>query len=289
MLELRQLLSGPHRILFHGRSDFQEVLLLESREVRLYLDGQLQFSSVDEGWYHEALVHPAMALAPRRRRVLVLGGGDGLAVREILRYPDVESVDLVDIDPLVLRMARRHRALARLNRGALRDPRVRVWTEDARVYLSVTRTPYDVMVADFPDPADEGIAQLYTREFFARAAGNLAEQGVLVLQSASPEGAPRAYWTVGRTLEAAGLHTLSYHVEVPSFGDWGFHAAATFPLAAAGLRFAVPTTILPADPAPLFAFPPRVLEARAGTGVNTLSSPVLCQLYQSELGPSEMR
>lgn len=282
--ELALVLSGPHRVLYRGRSAYQEILLVEVKDVRLYLDGQLQFSALDEAYYHEALVYPAMALAATRARVLVLGGGDGLAVREILKYPDVAAVDLVDIDPAVLRLARRHPLVARLNGRALADRRVHLFPEDATRFVARAAGPYHVVVADFPDPADETLARLYSYEFYARLAGLLTPGGVLVTQAGSPEDAPRAYWTVGRTLAAAGLHVLSYHLTVPSFGDWGFHLAAPAPLRVEGVKVAVPCRALPAQLAPLCAFPEEVLEGQAGAAVHTLNRPVLHHIYQSEVG-----
>lgn len=282
--ELRTLLSGPHRLLYRGQSRFQQVLLLEAPELRLYLDGQLQFSAADEAWYHEALVHPAMALAPSRARVLIAGGGDGLALREVLRYSDVQAVDLVDIDPLVLKLARHHPALVRLNGGAFRDPRVRTRVQDAAEFLATARVPYDVMVADFPDPADSQLARLYSREFFSRMLACLSPAGLLVVQATSPAAAPRTYWSVACTLAAIGLHTLSYHVEVPSFGDWGFHLAARIPLSAAAIRSRVPCRAL-GDLRPLFAFAPDLLCARAAAAVHSAETPVLHRIYQSEVGP----
>ncbi len=193
---------------------------------QLFLNGALQFSSADEYRYHEALVHPAMALAAEPRRVLVLGGGDGLAVREILRHPGVERVTLVDIDPEMTGLARTFAPLRELNGAALDDPRVTLVHEDAMRWLGERRGPFDVIVADFPDPASFSLGKLYTTAFYERAGRSLAPDGAMAVQATSPLFARRAFWCVVRTMEAAGFHASPYHAFVPSFGEWGFVLAA---------------------------------------------------------------
>lgn len=282
-LELRLLLSGPHRVLYCAQSPFQQVLLLENREVRLYLDGQLQFSSSDEACYHEALVHPAMSLTHDQERVLVLGGGDGLALREVLRYSAVQAIDLVDIDPLVLRLARRQRSLVRLNGGSLGNPRVKVWQQDAVKYLEEARSSYGVIIIDLPDPTDDQLARLYTRELFTCVGKLLQPGGILVTQAFSTDCVPRSFWIVERTLAAVGLYVLSYHLEVPTFGDWGFHLAAHSPLSAAQVEIRVPCRGLPTNTASLFQFDAQVQAYRAEAPVHSLQNPVLRHSYVSEM------
>ncbi len=213
-------------IVHREQTDYQEIVLTESltltgrRDLRLFLDGDLQFSSVDEYRYHEALVHPAMA--GRHERVLVLGGGDGLALREVLRYPDVRSVTMVELDPAVVRMAREDGRVAGLNAHSLDDPRVEVVTADAFQWLRESRGGFDVIVADFPDPESTATAKLYSHEFYAMAASALTPSGRLVVQAGSPAFARKAFWCIDATVAASGLQRVAYHVDVPSFGDWGF-------------------------------------------------------------------
>ncbi len=229
------------------RSDYQEIVVTESfslrgePDVRLFLNGDLQFSSRDEYRYSEALVHPAMA--GRRHRVLVLGGGDGLALREVLRYHDVEVVTLVELDPEVLRLARRDHRLARLNERALADPRVTVVVADAFRWTRGYHGPgYDVVIADFPDPEDTATAKLYSQEFYGLVAARaLGPGGRLAVQAGSPFFAPDAFWGIEATVRSAGLATTAFHVDVPSFGNWGFV------LAAAG---GAPPDLRLADPVP---------------------------------------
>ena len=202
----------------------QEITLTRSRDqrdLRLFLNGDLQFSSLDEYRYHESLVHPAMS-GPRER-VLVLGGGDGLAVREVLRYPDVEEVVEVELDARMVELARRRPDLRELNAAALDDPRVRVVVADAFKWLREGSERFDVVIVDFPDPDSEDLAKLYSTEIYAMIARrHLSRDGRMVVQSGSPYFAPEAFWGIEATVRAAGLDTVPYHVDVPSFGDWGF-------------------------------------------------------------------
>jgi len=226
------------------RSAYQEIVVTQSQplrgsaDLRLFLDGDLQFSSIDEYRYHEALVHPAMA--GRHDSVLVLGGGDGLALREILRYVDVRRVVLVDLDPAVTRLSRTDPRFRALNQRAFDDPRVRVVNADAFSWLRSERDLFDSVIVDLPDPDASATAKLYSVEFYGLLRGALAPGGRAVVQAGSPYFAPRSFWCVGASMRAAGLATVAYHVDVPSFGDWGFVLAAP-----GGVTLA-----MPADPPP---------------------------------------
>ncbi|TFV48201.1 polyamine aminopropyltransferase [Blastococcus sp. TF02A-35] len=205
------------------RSRYQEIVLTErSGDVRLYLDGDLQFSSRDEHRYTESLVHPALARDPAR--VLVLGGGDGLAAREVLRHPSVREVVQVELDPDVVELARTR--LAALNGGALDDPRVEVVIADAFSWLRTpAATGFDAVVVDMPDPDTPVLGRLYSQEFYGLVSAALAPGGLVTVQAGSPYSTPAAFWRTVSTLDAAGLATTPYHVHVPSFGDWGFALA----------------------------------------------------------------
>ncbi|MGY1772070.1 polyamine aminopropyltransferase [Blastococcus sp. SYSU D00813] len=205
------------------RSDYQEVVLTErDGDLRLYLDGDLQFSSRDEYRYTEALVHPVLARDPER--VLVLGGGDGLAAREVLRHPSVAEVVQVELDPAVIELATTR--LASLNDAALRDPRVEVVVDDAFRWL---RGPdaegFDAVVVDMPDPDTPALGRLYSTEFYGLVAAALAPGGMVVVQAGSPYSTPTAFWRTVSTLASPGMAVTPYHVHVPSFGDWGFALA----------------------------------------------------------------
>ncbi|MFE2275826.1 polyamine aminopropyltransferase [Streptomyces sp. NPDC059454] len=227
------------------QTDVQEVLLTGGRDGRplnLFLDGRLRVSGRDELRYHEALVHPAMH-GPHTR-VLVLGGGDGLAVREVLRHTGVHRVDVVEIDAGVVRLARRDPALSALNAHALADPRVRVMTGDAFDWLrGAPPAGYDVVVSDLPHPGIAASTKLYAQEFYGLTRRVLAPGGRLVVHGGAVSSRPRDFWTVDSTLRAAGLRTAAYRVSGRRTGfaagpdrgatatahahrDWGFVLAA---------------------------------------------------------------
>ena len=190
--------------------------------MQLFLNGNLQFSAADETRYHEALVHPAMAAAKQARRVLIGGGGDGLAAREVLRWPDVSEVVLVDLDSAVTHLANTHPELKELNRGSLRDPRVRVVHQDAFTWTAQASGLFDVAILDFPDPTNYSLSKLYTRAFYRRIERLLSPRGIMVVQASSPLLARRSFWCVNLTIERSGFETRPYHAWVPSFGEWGF-------------------------------------------------------------------
>lgn len=225
-------------------------------DLRLYINGNLQFSSRDEHRYHEALVHPGLLALPWARNVLVLGGGDGLAVREILKHPNVEHVTLVDLDPAMTGLFSRSEPLVKLNQGALKDPRVTVINDDAGRWLESHAEVYDYIVVDFPDPSNFGLGRLYSVPVYHLMARHLAENGYMVIQSTSPYFAPRSFWSVDATLKEAGLHTWPYHAYVPSFGDWGFILAGKRRDYTPADKITVPARYLdPATLRELFHFP----------------------------------
>jgi spermidine synthase len=218
----------------------------------LYLSGELQFDQRDERLYHEPLALVPTALAVRRStrlrapagrrgrplRVLILGGGDGLALREVLRFPSVAEVHLVDRDPEVLRLGKG--ALAGLNCEAFRDSRVRVHAQDARQVLDRFRE-YDVLISDLTFPRDQAGAELLGVQSIGRMREALAPEGILALNAVSPELTPRAFNCLGRTLAVAGLFAVPYAFMLPSFqeegyGRWGFFFASAHPIRDAELR-----------------------------------------------------
>jgi spermidine synthase len=225
-------------------------------------------------------VHPALAAHPAPRRVLVLGGGDGLAVREILRYPAVETVTLVDLDPEMTRLFSDNPLLVDINGGALRDPRVRVINADAFVWLGRTRETFDVAVVDFPDPHNFSLGKLYSRSFYRLLRARLAPGGRAVVQATSPMFARRSFWCIVQTMRSAGLTAAPYHVYVPSFGEWGFVLTGPGPWAPPraypdGLRF-----LTVQDTPALFAFPPDM--AAVPVEVNRLDNQILVQYYGAD-------
>ncbi len=246
------------RILVSKTTPFQHIVLTRSPsgDTALYINGHLQFHSFDEHIYHEHLVHPALSIAPRRRNVLILGGGDGLALREVLRYPDVETVTLVDIDPAMTELAAQHPALRAMNANSLAServriiptaavvagepislqlpnhrtrrasaepgPTIRVMNIDAVRFLEQVPGLFDVILIDFPDPNAPELSKLYSLQFYELLRAKLATDGVFAQQSTSPVHASEAFLCIGRTLRAAGLTAVPYHDSIPSFGEWGW-------------------------------------------------------------------
>jgi spermidine synthase len=273
----------PGQAVFSRATPYQRIVVTrQADDIRLFLNGNLQFSSRDEYRYHEALVHPLMAQVGEPRQVLVLGGGDGLAVREILKYPSVQSVTLVDLDPEVTSLFSRTPFLASLNQGALNSDKVHVVNADAFVWLQSARDHYDAVIVDFPDPSNYSIGKLFTLTFYRRLAGVLTTNGWAVIQSTSPYVARQAFWCVVHTVQAAGLVPAAYHVFVPSFGEWGFvlagHSAFRLPdELPAGLRYMTPDVMRE-----MFAFPPDM--DRVPTDINRLDNQVLVRYFDSEWG-----
>lgn len=273
------------RIVFTATSPYQRIVVTNNAAHgghRLYLNGNLQFAERDEYRYHEALVHPVMAAHGAPKKVAVLGGGDGMAVREVLKYPSVESVTLVELDPAMTTLFARQPALVQLNASALASPKVKVVNADAFGWLESGTDTFDVVIVDFPDPTNFSIGKLYTNAFYALLDRRLAASGYAVVQTTSPLVARTSYWTVVGTMESVGLRTAPYHANVPSFGEWGFVVASRRP-------FRLPTTLpaslryLNTQTLPLlFDFPLDM--ARVPTDVNRLSNQVLVHSYEQEWG-----
>lgn len=271
------------RIVFSESSPYQRIVVTRGAAGhRLFLNGNLQFAERDEYRYHEALVHPVMAAHGAPRKVAVLGGGDGMAVREILKYPSVESVTLVELDPNMTRLFSEHETLAALNGHALNSPKLRVVNTDAFQWLQQQGEVFDVIVVDFPDPTNFAIGKLYTSSFYALLDQRLAASGYAVVQTTSPLVARKSFWTVATTIESVGLTATPYHAHVPSFGEWGYIIASRRPFRLPdalpdGLRFlSVPTLPL------LFDFPRDM--ARVPAEVNRLSNQILVSTYEHEWG-----
>ncbi len=248
-------------------------------DTRLFLDNDLQLSSIDEHRYHEALVHPAVSGASD---VLILGGGDCLAAREALRHRSVTTITLVELDPAVVDLMRTVPELQQLQDGACDDDRLEIIHDDAFTWAGRAEAGrYDAIVVDFPDPDTPSLGRLYSAEMYGQLRDILAPDGLLVVQCGSPFFAPRAYWTCAETMEAAGFHLLPYHVDVPSFGDWGFHLAS--PDGAPrpslepidGLRFIDDQVLAAAT-----VFPADVARSRFDVEISTILEPTIVDAAQ---------
>jgi spermidine synthase len=279
------------RIVFTATSPYQRIVVTQGKlGHRLFLNGNLQFAERDEYRYHEALVHPAMSAfssqlgqaAVGPKRVAVLGGGDGMAVREVLKYPSVESVTLVELDPAMTKLFSEQPTLTKLNGDALKSPKVNIVNTDAFAWLDAATDTFDVIIVDFPDPTNFSIGKLYTNSFYALLDKRLSASGYAVIQTTSPLVARKSFWTVAATIESVGLTATPYHAHVPSFGEWGYIIASRRPWhqpksLPAGLRF-LDLQSLPV----LFDFPLDM--ARVPAEVNRLSNQLLVTTYEDEWG-----
>ena len=268
-------------IIYTETTPYQRIVLTRWKDdIRLFLNGNLQFSSRDEYRYHEALIHPALAALKHPRRVLVMGGGDGLAVREILKYPDIEQITLVDLDARMTALFSRLPALRALNHDALLSPKLKIINDDAFQWLDRNPDFFDFIVVDFPDPTNFSLGKLYTNTFYRLLERHLSQQGLAVIQATSPLYARQSFWCIVHTVASVGLQTAPYHALVPSFGEWGYiiagrqayHPPAGFDPA---LRF-ISAEALPT----LFQFPKDM--GPVETDINRLNNQTLVHYYEAE-------
>ena len=276
-------------IIYARSTPYQRIVITRWRDdLRLFIDGNIQFSSADEFRYHEALVHPAMSLVECPRRVLVLGGGDGLAVREVLKYGCVQRVDLVDLDPEMTRIFSRLPVLLELNQRALLDPRVHIHNEDAQKFLEADRSRFEVILIDLPDPNNEGLGRLYARSFYKLVRAHLGRAAWPSPRRPAPSTRRAPSGASSNTIADAwpagappALKVLPYHASVPSFGEWGFVLASLRPLEPRQMRLRVPTRYLTQELLPsLFIFPAD-MQPRP-TPINRLDNQVLVRLYDHD-------
>lgn len=202
----------------------------------LYINGRLQFSSIDEHIYHAFLVHPTLAASARHNKVLIIGGGDGLGLKQVLRWQP-EQVTLLDLDADLVKLFKSPdtdmpknltQAMLALNGDALNDPRVTIINDDAFNgvdKLIATGVKYDAIIVDLPDPSHPDLNKLYSDYFYRKLKELMSSDGALTVQSTSPYHAPKAFISVAKTLVVAGFDVKQYHHNVPSFGEWGWSIA----------------------------------------------------------------
>jgi spermidine synthase len=268
-------------VIFSRSTPYQRIVITrEANDLRLYLNGNLQFSSRDEYRYHEALVHPGLSRIATPRDVLVLGGGDGIAVREVLKYLSVTNIVLVDLDPEMTRLFSSQELLLQINQSALLSPRVHVHNADAFTWLKSNTNQFDFIIADFPDPSNFSLGKLFTTAFYARVQPALRPHGGMVVQCTSPWVARKSFWCVDETLRTSGFVTEPYHLYVPSFGEWGFILASHEPLPQTlhlpdDLKF-----ISDASTRDMFHFPPDM--GPLPVEPNRLNNQVLVRYFEEE-------
>lgn len=213
-------------IIFSSTSSYQRFCITRIQNTfKLYLNNNLQFSTKDEYRYHEALVHPILSLSPKIENVLVLGGGDGMATREILKYADVKQITVVDLDPALTNFFKNNILFKKLNANAFNNPKVKIINQDAFVWLLKNKNKFDLAVIDFPDPSNYSLGKLYTTTFYKLLYRSLTDSGSIVVQTTSPFFAPKSFWCIFKTIKTFFPNTLAYHVYLPSFGEWGYSIA----------------------------------------------------------------
>lgn len=272
-------------IVYTENSKYQRIVLTRWKDdTRLYLNGHLQFSSVDEYRYHETLVQLPIHLARNCKSVLILGGGDGLAVREALKHTAVETVTLVDLDPAVTGLFKANPLLRKLNNNALTNSRVKIINADAMTFLSNTSAFYDVIIADLPDPSESGLAKLYSKTFYGLAMRHLSVDGCFITQSASPFRSRKAFWCIHNSIKALSdeqsIFVKPVQVTIPTFGTWGFNVATKRPMPSRFPKLKVPCKFLKdgfVDT--LFQFP--IDMGHLKTKVNSLNDPVIVKYYRA--------
>jgi len=211
------------KIVYQEQTRYQKIVVTQWKDdFWLFINGSTQFSTYDEERYHEPLVHPVMGLIEERNDILLLGGGDGLAAREILKYSDVKSLTLVDLDPAMTQLARQDKIFLNINQGSLNDPRVRVINQDAYQFIKESGNLYDAIIIDLPDPKSVSLSLLYSLGFYKTVEKHLKPFGAMVTQSTSPLYSPEAFLCIKKTMQAAGFSVLSYQNSVPSMGQWGW-------------------------------------------------------------------
>lgn len=281
-------------IIYSAHSPYQRVVVTRTpTDVRMFINGSIQFSSQDEYRYHEALVLPAMTLAHARENVLIIGGGDGLAAREVLKFSDVKMLKLVDIDPAITNFARDNILMRNLNKNSLRNPKTTVVNDDAWKHLENDEKLYDVIIIDLPDPDNLTLSRLYSRTFYRLLSHKLSHGGIIVTQATSPLYSHKAYWCIYNTFrsvknplyanstatETHRLEVEAYHTYVPSFGQWGFVMASTAPILWNSIDLKVPARFLDNEFVKTLNVFPEDMEF-VDTEINSIDTHIIKSYYE---------
>ncbi len=213
------------KIVFQEQSIYQKIVVTKWKDdYWLYLNDNLQFSTFDEPMYHEVLVHPMMQILQRPKNILILGGGDGCAARELLKYPKVEKITLVDLDKKLTDLFKEKKHLVDINKKSLTHPKVNIINQDGFSFISETTDFYDFIIVDLPDPRNVELSRLYSKEFYELCRLKLTPSGGIITQAGSPYYTPNAYLCINKTMQKAGYSTLPIHNQILSMGEWGWIA-----------------------------------------------------------------
>ena len=223
IIDFGEELRYKDRVIFSEQTKYQRIVITQSKEAHwLFLNGNQQLSSIDEVMYHEPLVHPVMGLLKKPKHILVMGGGDGGAVREILKYPTVEKITLVDLDPRMTELGQTQEWLVNMNQNALNHEKVDIINADGYTWLEDNQDYFDAIIIDLPDPKTVELGRLYSYEFYQLCYNHLRPHGVITTQAGSPYYAARAFNCIDQTMAAAGFATVPLHNQVVTLGEWGW-------------------------------------------------------------------
>ena len=223
IIDFGEELRYKDRVIFSEQTPYQRIVITQRREdFWLFINGNQQLSSIDEIMYHEPLVHPAMGLLKEPKNILVLGGGDGGAVREVLKYSSVEKITLIDLDPKMTELGQRHEWLVAMNRGALNHEKVEIIHDDGYTRMAAEKRFFDAIIIDLPDPKTVELGRLYSYEFYKLCHSRLRPHGIIITQAGSPYYAARAFNCIDQTMAEAGFTTAPLHNQVVSLGEWGW-------------------------------------------------------------------
>ncbi len=279
------------RIVYAKQSRYQKIVITKWRnDYWLFINGKEQFSTFDEDKYHEPLVHPAMLMAKRKKRILILGGGEGLAVREVLKYDDIESATLVDLDPVMTDLARHNPIITNINKNSMNNLRVNAVNRDAFIFVQNCTQSYDIIIVDLPDPSSVTLSRLYSKEFYSICRRHLNKNGILVTQATSPVYSDNAFACITKTMENAGFTVLPYHNHIPTLGEWGWCLGMKDDVItldalkdrALNLDFSkIPTKYLNSEAMiSMVHFGKGILDKKDKVEVNTVLDPILVKYYQ---------
>ncbi|MCP4411039.1 MAG: polyamine aminopropyltransferase, partial [Gammaproteobacteria bacterium] len=278
------------RIIFEKQTAYQKIVMTQWKDKYwLFINGNEQFSTFDEEKYHEPLIHPAMSLARQRKNILILGGGEGLAVREILKYKDVEQITVVDIDPIMTELAKNNPVITKINQNSMVDLKVNIINQDAFKFIENREAFYDIIFIDLPDPNSVTLARLYSREFYTLCQRRLNKYGIIVTQASSTVYSANAFVCILKTMESAGMSVLPYHNQIPTLGEWGWCMGMRKDVVTnerlkkelLKIDLTIPTTFLNKDAiVSMVHFGKGVLDKEEDIEVNTILNPVLVKYYK---------
>lgn len=287
-------------IIYSAQSPYQRVVVTKGKDdIRMYINGSIQFSSLDEYRYHESLVFPPMLAAANRKNILIIGGGDGMAAREVFKFKEVERVVMVDIDPAITNFAKDNPVMRSLNCDSMRNSKLIIVNDDAWKYLETTKDFYDVIIVDLPDPDDLTLSRLYSKTFYRLLAHKLSLGGKIVTQATSPVYSTKAFWCIYNTIKAVenpmrvpdkpneqsnlNMYAEAYRAYVPSFGEWGFVMGSNTPIDWKSIKVEKPGKYLSNETlATMNVFPPDINFVE--TQVNTIDTHVVKTYYDEGWG-----